>query len=43
MAKQFYPCDELGLQHIFENFISNAQQDDVRIKIDENIKKILTR
>jgi hypothetical protein len=44
MGKDFYPNDALGFEkNIYKAAISNEHRDDVRIKMDENIKKLITK
>lgn len=43
MAQQFYPCEEFGLEIIYNILDSNSHHEDVRIKIDDNLKKLMTK
>ncbi len=44
IAKKFYPCDNLGFENnIYKIIALNEHQDEVRIKIDEHVKKFLTK
>lgn len=44
IAKKLHPCDPYAFQNIvYRQMISNEHHEDVRIKLDDNLKKILTR
>jgi hypothetical protein len=44
MAKEFYPNDPLGFEkNVYKAVISNDHHEDVRIKMDDNIKKLITK